>query len=46
MDSCRLGADSEREIRMRLKPSEGKWYMEDQMLLAMIRVPVSKDDWA
>ncbi|MBQ9208314.1 MAG: hypothetical protein IJ149_01875 [Oscillospiraceae bacterium] len=40
------GADSEREIRMRLKPSEGKWYMEDQMLLAMIRVPVSKDDWA
>lgn len=48
---CRLflkstGADSEREIRMRLKPSTNQWFVEDQMLLADIRVPVAADPWA
>lgn len=48
---CRLfikstGADTPREIRMRLKPSENRWYVEDQMLLADIRVPVESDPWA
>lgn len=48
---CRLflkstGADSEREIRMRLKPSTNQWFVEDQMLLADIRVPVASDPWA
>lgn len=48
---CRLflrstGADSDREIRMRLKPSTNQWFIEDQMLLADIRIPVSSDPWA
>ena len=48
---CRLfmkstGADTPREIRMRLKPSTNQWFVEDQMLLADIRVPVASDPWA
>ena len=48
---CRLwmqstGADSKREIRMRLKPSTNQWFVEDQMLLAGIRMPEALDPWA
>lgn len=48
---CRLfmkstGADTPREIRMRHKPSTNQWFVEDQMLLADIRVPVAADPWA
>ncbi len=40
------GADSPRQIKLRLKPSEGKWYLEEQMILVGIRPPVSEDPWA
>jgi hypothetical protein len=40
------GADTPREIRMRHKPSTNQWFVEDQMLLADIRVPVAADPWA
>ena len=40
------GADSPRPITLRIKPSEGKWYLWEQMLLAGIRIPVAEDPWA
>lgn len=50
-DSCTLwtfssGADSERSVSFRLKPSEGKWYVSNWYgLLAGIRPPASEDKW-
>ncbi|MBO7334879.1 MAG: hypothetical protein J6U67_08260 [Lachnospiraceae bacterium] len=40
------GADSPRFIKVRLKPSEGKWYMVENFALSDIRIPVSQDKWA
>lgn len=40
------GADTKRHILLRHKPSTNQWFIEDQMLLAMIRKPVSQDPWA
>lgn len=40
------GADSPRQIRLRLKPSEGKWYLSEQMILVGIRALQSADPWA
>ena len=40
------GADSKRHILLRHKPSANQWFIEDQMLLAMIRAPKSSDPWA
>lgn len=40
------GADSPRQIKLRLKPSEGRWYLEEQMILVGIRAPKSADEWA
>ena len=40
------GADNPRQIKLRLKPSEGKWYLEEQMILVGIRDPKSSDPWA
>ena len=40
------GADSKRHILLRHKPSTNQWFIEDQMLLAMIRAPKSSDPWA
>ena len=40
------GADSPRQIKLRLKPSEGKWYLEEQMILVGIRTPKAADPWA
>ena len=40
------GADSPRQIKLRLKPSEGKWYLSEQMILVGIRTPKSNDPWA
>ena len=40
------GADSPRQITLRLKPSTGEWFLWEQMLLAGIRVPESQDPWA
>ncbi len=39
------GADSPRQIKLRLKPSEGKWYLSEQMLLVGVRTPKSADPW-
>lgn len=40
------GADSPRQIKLRLKPSEGKWYLSEQMVMAGIRTPQKDDPWA
>ncbi len=40
------GADMPRQIKLRKKPSEGKWYLEEQMILVGIRTPRSADPWA
>ena len=40
------GADTKRHILLRHKPSTDQWFIEDQMLLAMIRPPKSQDPWA
>lgn len=40
------GADSPRQIKLRLKPSEGKWYLSEQMILVGIRTPKSQDPWS
>jgi len=40
------GADSPRQITLRLKPSTGEWFLWEQMLLVQIRVPKSEDPWA
>ena len=40
------GADSPRQITLRLKPSTGQWFLWEQYILVGIRVPVSQDPWA
>ena len=40
------GADNPRQIKLRLKPSEGKWYLEEQMILVGIRAATADDPWA
>ena len=40
------GADSERKVKLRKKPSTGQWFLWQQDLLVGIRVPVSQDAWA
>jgi len=40
------GADSKRHILLRHKVSSNQWFIEDQMLLGMIRMPKSQDPWA
>lgn len=40
------GADSERQITLRQKPSTGQWFLWDQMLLSDIRIPVASDPWS
>lgn len=40
------GADSPRQIQLRLKPSEGKWYLSEQMVMVGIRAPKKDDPWA
>ena len=40
------GADHPRTVTLRLKPSAGQWFLWDQMLLAGIREPKSRDVWA
>jgi len=44
MDST--GADSPRQIKCRLKPSTGQWFMVENMALSDIRKPVEADPWA
>ena len=40
------GADTKRNILLRHKPSTDQWFIEDQMLLGMIRAPKSQNPWA
>ena len=40
------GADSPRQIKLRLKPSEGKWYLSEQMIMVGIRPAKQDDAWA
>ena len=40
------GADSPRPVSLRLKPSEGKWYLWEHTFLADIRTPKSANPWA
>lgn len=40
------GADNPRQIKLRLMPSTGVWYLEEQMILVGIRTPKSADPWA
>ena len=40
------GADSKRYITMRHKPSTNQWFVEEQLILSMIRKPKSQDEWA
>ena len=40
------GADSERSIKFRKKPSTGQWFLNDIQCLSDIRVPASADPWA
>ena len=40
------GADSPRQVKLRLKPSDGRWFLWEQFLLSDIRVPKSQDPWA
>lgn len=39
------GADSERPIKLRKKPSTGQWFVVDFNFLSDIRIPASQDDW-
>jgi len=39
------GADAPRPIRLRLKGSTGQWFLDEQFLLADIRVPAAQDPW-
>lgn len=40
------GADTEREIKLRKKPSTGQWFIRDFVCLADIRIPKNEDPWA
>lgn len=40
------GADSEREVKLRKKPSTGQWFIRDFVCLADIRIPKELDPWA
>lgn len=40
------GADNDRQIKLRKKPSTGEWFLVEEFLLADIRIPTSQDPWA
>ncbi|MCQ2429697.1 MAG: hypothetical protein MJ192_05150 [Clostridia bacterium] len=40
------GADSQRQIKLRQKPSTGEWFLWEQYILSDIRKPKSEDPWA
>ena len=40
------GADSERVVKLRKKPSTGQWFLADIQCLDGIRTPLSQDKWA
>lgn len=40
------GADDPRPIKLRLRGSDGKWFLWEQYLLTGVRIPKSEDPWA
>ena len=40
------GADSPRQIKLRLKPSTNQWFLVENLALSDIRTPVAADPWA
>ena len=40
------GADSPRQMKLRLKPGEGKWYLSEQMVMVGVRPAKQDDPWA
>ena len=40
------GADSPRQVTLRLKPSTGEWFLWQIMFLSDIRIPAEQDPWA
>ncbi|MBP5617913.1 MAG: hypothetical protein J6X61_02020, partial [Clostridia bacterium] len=40
------GADSQRPLKLRKKPSTGEWFLNEVTCLADIRAPKSADPWA
>lgn len=40
------GADSERPVKLRKKPSTGEWFLNEIQCLSDIRTPKSADPWA
>lgn len=40
------GADSERGIKLRKKPSTGQWFLNDILCLSDIKEPATTDPWA
>lgn len=40
------GADNERQIKLRRKPSTGEWFLNDIQCLSDVRPPVSENPWA
>ena len=40
------GADSPRQITLRLKPSTGEWFLWQITFLSDIRIPAEQDPWA
>ncbi|MBR5724854.1 MAG: hypothetical protein IKX62_05715 [Bacteroidales bacterium] len=39
------GADNERPVKLRKKPSTGQWFLNDIQCLSDIRLPASEDKW-
>ena len=39
------GADTERPIKLRQKPSTGEWFLNDIQCLSDIRLPANQDKW-
>lgn len=40
------GADSDRQVTLRNKPSTGEWFLWENFLMSGIRIPVAADPWA
>lgn len=40
------GSDSDRQVRLRKKPSTGEWFLNEEYLTPGIRVPKEQDPWA
>lgn len=40
------GADSPRQIKLRLKPSTNQWFLVENQALSDIRIPAAADPWA